>query len=109
MRLITICAMGAVLAATTASIGAAGSDKQGCPSGSDLMTVTRINLTITSAGNEQSLIDFDLAGNADGLLCVHLLPDAAAKHTPFSPLFMVSDNTVGNPNSVIVDIATPRP
>ena len=73
------------------------------------MTVTTINATITSPGFEQAVADFDAFGNGDGLLCVHLLPDAAAKHTPFTPLFLLSDNTVGNPNSEVVNTPTPRP
>ena len=73
------------------------------------MTVERINATITTPGFEQVVIDFDAAGNNDGLLCVHLLPAAAGKNTPFDPYFIVSDNVGANPNSVVVLDAQPRP
>jgi hypothetical protein len=84
-------------------------DHDGCAAGDDLMSVERINATITTPGFEQALIDFDAAGNADGYLCVHVLPDAAAKTTPFDPLFLASDNTRGNPNSVVVNDPRVRP
>jgi hypothetical protein len=110
MRLIIICVVMAIsAAAAAASEAAAASPRQGCPSGSDLMTVTTINATITTPGFEQAVADFDASGNGDGLLCVHLLPDAAAKHTPFTPVFLLTDNTVGNPNSEVVETPTPRP
>jgi hypothetical protein len=90
--------------------GAAPREKAGCPGGFDLMTVERINATITTVGFEQVVIDFDAAGNNDGLLCVHLLPPTAGnKDLPFDPLFKVSDNVGANPNSVVVLEAQPRP
>jgi hypothetical protein len=89
---------------------AAPAERLGCPAGDDLMTVERINQTITTPGYEQAVIDYDaLSGNGDGYLCVHLLPDAAGKKTPFSPYFALTDNTVANPNSAVVDTARPRP
>ena len=84
-------------------------DRTGCPAGDDLMSVARINATITTPGFEQALIDFDAAGNGDGYLCVHVLPDAAGKKTPFDPLFLASDNTRGNPNSIVVNDPRLRP
>jgi len=94
------------LIATTAV--AAPPPKVGCSTGDDLMTVTQINNTITTPGYEQVVIDFDLAGNADGLLCVHILPDAAGKKTPYDPYFAVRDN-VKNPNTTEVSIPRSRP
>jgi len=56
------------------------------------------------------VIDYDaLSGNGDGYLCVHILPDAAGKRSPFSPYFALTDNTVANPNSDVVDTARSRP
>ena len=73
------------------------------------MTVEQINLTLTTTGFEEAVSDFDAQGNNDGYLCVHLLPDAAAKKTPFDPLMILVDNTVGNPNSAVVNVPRSRP
>jgi hypothetical protein len=102
-----------VVAAGLVTVGAAGAEPGehlGCPAGDDLMSVERINATITTPGFEQVVIDLDaLLGNDDGYLCVHLLPGAASKNTPFDPLFLVADNTRVNPNSVVVNDPRPRP
>ena len=89
--------------------GAAPEERSGCPAGYDLMTVEQINLTLTTPDFEDAVSDFDAQGNNDGYLCVHLLPDAAAKNTPFDPLMILADNTVGNPNSVVVNAPRSRP
>ena len=105
-------AAGIVVAAGFGTIGpaaAAPAERLGCPAGNDLMSVARINATLTTPGFEQAVIDFDAQGNNDGYLCVHLLPDAAGKNTPFDPLFLVGDNTVANPNSEVVNDPRPRP
>src|SRR4051794_39541696 len=96
----------AALIATTAV--AAPPPKFGCSTGDDLMTVTQINNTITTPGYEQVVIDFDQAGNADGLLCVHILPDPAGKKTSYDPYFVVRDN-VKNPNTTEISIPRSRP
>ena len=92
-----------------AASGAAPTDHAGCPTGYDLMTVEQTNATLTTPGFEQAVIDFDVQGNDDGYLCVHLLPAAAARNTPFDPLMILRDNTVGNPNSDVVNDPRPRP
>jgi hypothetical protein len=105
-------ATGLVVAVGLATVGAAGAapgERLGCPAGYDLMSVERINATLTTSGFEQAVIDFDTQGNNDGYLCVHLLPDAAAQKTPFEPLMILADNTVGNPNSAVVNDPRPRP
>ena len=105
-------AAGLVVAVGLVTVGTAGAqsaERLGCPAGYDLMSVERINATLTTPGFEQAVIDFDVQGNNDGLLCVHLLPGAAAKNTPFDPLMILGDNTVGNPNSEIVNDPRPRP
>jgi len=105
-------AAGLVILAGLSLAGVAAADPGdhvGCPAGDDLMSVSRINATITTTGFEQAVIDFDAAGNGDGYLCVHLLPAAAGKKTPFDPLFLVSDNGQGNPNSLVVNEPQPRP
>ena len=94
---------------TVGTAGAQSAERLGCPAGYDLMTVERINSTLTTPGFEQAVIDFDAQGNNDGYLCVHLLPAAAAKNTPFDPLMILVDNTVGNPNSEIVTDPRQRP
>ena len=71
------------------------------------MTVEQINLTLRTTGFEEAVSDFDAQGNNDGYLCVHLLPDAAAKKTPFDPLMILVDNT--NPNSAVVNVPRSRP
>ena len=103
---------GAVIAAGLGTVGtaaAAPAERLGCPAGKDLMSVARINATLTTPGFEQTVIDWDAQGNNDGFLCVHLLPDAAGKNTPFDPLFLLFDNTVANPNSEVVNDPRPRP
>jgi hypothetical protein len=105
-------AAGLVVAVGLVTVGTAGAqsgERLGCPAGYDLMSVERINATLTTPGFEQAVIDFDAQGNDDGYLCVHLLPGAAAKNTPFDPLMIVRDNTVGNPNSDVVNDPRPRP
>jgi hypothetical protein len=84
-------------------------DHKGCPAGYDLMSVQQINATLTTPGFEQAVIDFDAQGNDDGYLCVHLLPAAAAENTPFDPLMILTDDSVGNPNSEVVNDPRPRP
>jgi hypothetical protein len=109
---VTRLAAGLAILAGFSMAGAAAADPAdhaGCPAGDDLMSVERINATITTPGFEQALIDFDAAGNGDGYLCVHVLPGAAGKKTPFDPLFLASDNARGNPNSVVVDDPRSRP
>ena len=101
-----------VVAAGLVTVGTAWAqpeERLGCPAGYDLMSVERINATLTTAGFEQAVIDFDAQGNDDGYLCVHLLPAAAAKNTPFDPLMILRDNTVGSPNSDVVNDPRPRP
>jgi len=104
-------AVGLVVAAVLVMAATAGaqSERLGCPAGYDLMSVATINATLTTPGFEQAVIDFDALGNNDGYLCVHLLPGAAAKHTPFDPLMILGDDTVGNPNSQVVNEPRPRP
>ena len=105
-------AAGLVVASGLVVVGAAGAqsaERLGCPAGYDLMSVARINATLTTPGFEQAVIDFEAQGNNDGYLCVHLLPDAAAKHTPFDPLMILRDNTAGNPNSEVVNDPRARP
>ena len=112
MRARMILATGLVAATgliTVSAAGAAPEEHLGCPAGYDLMSVEQINATLTTPGFEEAVSDFDAQGNDDGYLCVHLLPDAAAKNTPFDPLFIVGDNTVGNPNSDVVNVPRPRP
>jgi hypothetical protein len=101
----------ALVAATAGLImaGAARAERLGCPAGSDLMSVEQINDTLTTDGFQDAVSDFDAQGNDDGYLCVHLLPDAAAKNTPFDPLMILRDNTVGNPNSTLVNEPRPQP
>jgi hypothetical protein len=101
-----VVAVGLVTVGTT---GAQSAERLGCPAGYDLMSVERINATLTAPGFEQAVIDFDAQGNDDGYLCVHLLPGAAAKNIPFDPLTILRDNTVGNPNSDVVNDPRPRP
>ena len=76
-------------------------EKAGCPAGWDLMTVERINATITTPGSEQVLIDFDAAGNNDGYLsciCSRRRPPRTLRSTRCSS----SATTWGNPNNVVV-------
>ena len=101
-----VVASGLVMVGTA---GAQSAERLGGPAGYDLMTVERVNATLTTPGFEQAVIDFEMQGNDDGYLCVHLLPGAAAKHTPFDPLMILRDNTVGNPNSEVVNDPRPRP
>ena len=112
MRARWILATGLVAATGLITVGAAGAapqERSGCPAGYDLMTVEQINATLTTSGFEDAVSDFDAQGNDDGYLCVHLLPDAAAEKTPFDPLFILGDNTVGNPNSEVVAVPRSRP
>lgn len=112
MRARMILATGLVAGAGLITVGAASSAPEehlGCPAGYDLMSVEQINATLTTPGFEQAVSDFDAQGNNDGYLCVHLLPDAAAKKTPFDPLMILVDNTAGNPNSAVVNEPRPRP
>jgi|SRR4026209_1841819 hypothetical protein len=105
-------AAGLVVASGLVMVGTAGAqsaERLGCPAGYDLMTVEQINATLTTSGFEQAVVDFDALGNDDGYLCVHLLPGAAAKKTPFDPLMILRDNTVGNPNSEVVIDPRTRP
>jgi hypothetical protein len=101
--------VGASGLATFGTAAAQSAEHLGCPAGYDLMSVARINATLTTPGFEQAVIAFDAQGNDDGYLCVHLLPAAAAKNTPFDPLMILGDNTVGNPNSDVMNDPTPRP
>jgi hypothetical protein len=98
------------------SAGATPPERNACPGkGWDLMTVERINETLTTGGpgseDAAFVASIDESGNDDGLLCVHVLPTAVAiaQGLPFDPLFVVADNTFVNPNSVVVDDARIRP
>ena len=114
--LVTIAGTTALVTFALGSPAAAADPVAGCGKGNPMMTVGdglamidwRIYTPEERAELEplfRELVDV----NGDGYLCVHLLPAAAGKKTPFDPLFRVSDNGQGNPNSLVVNEPQPRP
>ena len=62
-------AAGLVVASGLVMVGAAGAqsaERLGCPAGYHLMSVARINATLTTPGFDQAVIDFEADAN-DGL------------------------------------------